>query len=605
MNIGIRLATVACLSAAFGTSLMAADFRNVGATPEAVQKLQASTEAMVARTADAMGTQAARALDLDANSDLKLKVERALPLNLGRALRFVQTYNGVPIWNAEVIIEEDTAGKVVGLDGSAVYDITQLESTPVQPRLTPQDALDRAKGLTGRSFALETSPKYEQENASLVYYLDNTGALRLSYHTTFFTTVVDEAGGTRPTRPVYILDANTGETLDHYENIQYAEQGTGPGGNQKTGRYAYGTGTLPKFEVVEQGTTCKMDSTNVKTENLNHGTSGSGTPWQYTCYENTVKEINGGYSPLNDAHSFGKVVFDMYKDWYGASPLNNKLHLQPHYGTRHENAYWTGQGMLFGDGYTRFYPLVSLDVVSHEVSHGFTEQNSGLIYRRQSGGMNEAFSDMAGEAAEFYYVSKYGQPFSRPMPDNETGADIFKATGQALRYMCDPTKDGRSRDHIDDYQDTDDVHHSSGIYNKAFCELSKRPGWDTKKAFDVFVVANQSYWVPNETFRDGAAKVLKAAQRLQYPEADVVYAFRQVGIDLAPSGGKDRYLFTTLRVIASGATRGCGYSDWNCMTQLCRGDLQDNSAWRGWAGCYRDGGNFQCYFECGQVRKFF
>lgn len=58
--------------------------------------------------------------------------------------------------------------------------------------------------------------------------------------------------------------------------------------------------------------------------------------------------------------------------------------------------------MNFGDGTSYFYPLTSLDVTSHEISHGHTEQNSGLQYSAQSGGMNDAFSDMAGEAAEYF-----------------------------------------------------------------------------------------------------------------------------------------------------------------------------------------------------------
>ena len=58
--------------------------------------------------------------------------------------------------------------------------------------------------------------------------------------------------------------------------------------------------------------------------------------------------------------------------------------------------------MYFGDGNTRFYPLVSLDVSAHEVAHGFTDQASGLRYADQSGGINEAYSDLAGEAAEVF-----------------------------------------------------------------------------------------------------------------------------------------------------------------------------------------------------------
>ena len=144
--------------------------------------------------------------------------------------------------------------------------------------------------------------------------------------------------------------------------------------------------------------------------------------------------------------------------------------------------------MLFGDGYTTFYPLVSLDVSAHEVSHGFTEFNSGLIYSSQSGGINEAFSDMAGEAAEYY---------SRGSTDYMCGYDIFKDPTGALRYLYDPPLDGRSIDHVDDYYSGMDVHYSSGIFNKAFYLIAESSGWTTKMAFDIFVKANQDYWQPS------------------------------------------------------------------------------------------------------------
>src|SRR3546814_9119715 len=91
--------------------------------------------------------------------------------------------------------------------------------------------------------------------------------------------------------------------------------------------------------------------------------------------------------------------------------------------------------MYFGDGASTFYPLVGLDVLAHEVSHGFTEQNSNLEYAYQPGGINEAFSDMAGEAAEFFFNGEN---------DFLVGGEIFKAPGEALRYMEDPTLDGIS-----------------------------------------------------------------------------------------------------------------------------------------------------------------
>jgi hypothetical protein len=65
-----------------------------------------------------------------------------------------------------------------------------------------------------------------------------------------------------------------------------------------------------------------------------------------------------------------------------------------------------------------------------------------------------------------------------------------------------------------------------------------------------------------------------------------------------------RYLYTTLRVVTNGAARGCGYADWACMSRLCKSDLRDNSAWRGWAGCWKRN-SWICYFECGQRRDAF
>ena len=123
--------------------------------------------------------------------------------------------------------------------------------------------------------------------------------------------------------------------------------------------------------------------------------------------------------------------------------------------------------MYFGDGASTFYPLVSLDVASHEISHGFTEQHSALVYSGMSGGMNEAFSDMAGEAAEYY---------NKGTNDFLVGAEIFKS-GTALRYMNNPPLDGSSIDNTS----TLDVHYTSGVYNKAFYLLATTAGWNTRK----------------------------------------------------------------------------------------------------------------------------
>lgn len=305
-------------------------------------------------------------------------------------------------------------------------------------------------------------------------------------------------------------------------------QGSGPGGNSKTGEHAYnGTPKPPSsydfLSVVSDGSACTMSNANVKTVDLNHGTSGS-TAYSYgdgsVCF-NDSDAINGAYSPLNDAHYFGGVVYDMYQAYMGLAPLTFQLTMRVHYSNNYENAFWDGSAMTFGDGASTFYPLVSLDVSAHEVSHGFTEQNSNLTYSGESGGINEAFSDIAGEAAEF---------FMRGTNDFLVGWEIFKSQNGALRYMCNPRQDGRSIDNVADYYGGLDVHYSSGIFNRAFCELAKTTGWDTAEAFQAFARANQLYWTNSTGFVDGAQGVVDAASDLGFPPQEVADAFAVVGI---------------------------------------------------------------------------
>ncbi|NQY35144.1 MAG: M4 family metallopeptidase [Alteromonadaceae bacterium] len=422
-------------------------------------------------------------------------------------VRFQQEYKGVPIFGYSLAATETAMGLLTDVKGDFLnldaYDIS------VVPAFSSKKAMKKAL----RKKKAKAGTAYNQENKMFIYMVNDMPTLvhRVSY-------VKPSKKGT-PSRPVYFIDAQTGETVLSYENIQHAEVATGPGGNTKTGQYEYGT-DFGFNDVAVSGNTYTMTNSNVKTVNLNHGTSGS-TAYSFTGPRNTVKSINGAYSPLNDAHFFGGVVFDMFNDYTGQAPLTFQLTMRVHYSNNYENAFWDGSAMTFGDGQNTFHPLVSLDVSAHEVSHGFTEQNSGLVYSGQSGGMNEAFSDMSGEAAEF---------FMNGSNDWKVGEQIFKGTG-ALRYMDNPPLDGRSIGHADDYSNGMDVHYSSGVYNKAFYLLATTAGWDTRSAFKVMALANQAYWTANSTFDAGANGVCSAAADLGYTAADVGAAFDAVGVN--------------------------------------------------------------------------
>ena len=472
--------------------------------------------AVAQRGASAMAHERhAQLIGLDTESNLVLKTRHRG--NGVTNTRYTQTFRGVPVFGEGVVVSEDTAGVRI-LFGNMISGLaSDIAST--KPRLSKATALDNAKKTALGSKlpgATIDAPKVD-----LVIYVAPNGRASLAYSVKFNA---DVAG--KPVSPAMVIDANNGRVLFQYDNLQTVEVGTGPGGNAKTGQYEYGT-DFGYLDVTQSGTTCTMDTANVKTVDLAHATytSTKTTAFSYTCPRNTHKAINGAYSPANDAQFFGGVVFKLYNDYMGTTtPLNgNKLTLRVHAGNSWENANWDGNNfrMNFGDGASTFYPLVSLDVMAHEVSHGYTQFQSGLVYSGMSGGMNEAYSDIAGEAAEY---------FMRGTNDFNTGADIFKGTG-ALRYMCNPTQDGRSIDHAANFTSSMDVHHSSGVYNKAFCTLAKTAGWNTKTAFQAFARANRDYWTASSTFDQGAVGVVKAACDMGMSGQNVKDAFNVVGVN--------------------------------------------------------------------------
>ena len=71
------------------------------------------------------------------------------------------------------------------------------------------------------------------------------------------------------------------------------------------------------------------------------------------------------------------------------------------------------------------------------MSHGVTENTAGLAYTGESGGLNEATSDIFGTPVEFY-ADNAADP-----GDYLIGEKInINGNGTPLRYMDKPTKDG-------------------------------------------------------------------------------------------------------------------------------------------------------------------
>ncbi|WP_025819789.1 M4 family metallopeptidase [Shewanella marina] len=433
-----------------------------------------------------------------------------------RHQKYQQYFGHLPIWAQQVAVHSKDNDQVYAINGQLAQDLEQdisAQALALHDSATISPAIEQAINQYITTKYPQFSSDHIEVSKQTYIYVTEANKARITIY--YQARLEDKTGGIA--LPYLLIDAETGVIYRHWNNVQHVEA-TGPGGNAKTGIYEYGE-DVTSLQVTQEGDTCILENEHVKTVDLAHGSSNHQS-FSFDCHRNTHKQINGAYSPLNDAHAFGNAVFDMYQEWYGMAPLDFQLLMRVHYSNHYENAFWDGSSMTFGDGHDDFYPLVSLDVVSHEVSHGFTMQHSQLIYQGQSGGINEAFSDMAGEAAESFLLGQN---------DWYVGADITKRT-TALRYFEDPTRDNRSIKHADQYRVGMDVHYSSGVFNRAFYLLANSPNWDVRKAFHVMLYANVNYWLNSTDYIDGACGAINAASDLGLSPFDVHSAFTQVGV---------------------------------------------------------------------------
>ncbi|RUR20042.1 peptidase M4 family protein [Legionella sp. km535] len=461
-------------------------------------------------------------------------------------VRMQQHYAGFPVFGGYAIMHSTHSAKMLAT-AKADVQMNGVVYQGLQAELgQPKDSFVK----NSKAALLQFKNKYankrvSEEHVTPMVYIDDKHNAHWAYKVSVFVSHDDRI----PERPTAILDAETNKPFVQWDDVKTemsSVSGIGFGGNRKIGEYQFGK-DLPLLEISRDNTVemCFMENTNVKVVDMGHKYYSTNKPMQFSCKSAPSDQSNifytgysadgydrdnGAASPTNDALYAGYVIKHMYHDWYGIEALTKsdgspmQLVMRVHYGYGYENAYWDGKQMTFGDGDTMMYPLVSLGVGAHEISHGFTEQHSGLEYFGQSGGMNEAFSDMAAQAAEYYSVGKSSWQIGPEIMKEDSGYD-------ALRYMDKPSRDGRSIDVADDYYGGLDVHYSSGVFNHLFYILANQPEWNIRKAFDVMVKANMDYWTPYSTFDEGGCGMLSAAKDLGYNLDDIKKSLSEVTIN--------------------------------------------------------------------------
>ncbi|MEU5702622.1 M4 family metallopeptidase [Streptomyces aurantiacus] len=372
--------------------------------------------------------------------------------------RYERTYAGLPVLGGDLVVHETKAGKTQGVTKATKATIKVSDVTPDIARSTAEkQAVSAAKAEGSKESAADKAPR------KVVWAADGKPALA-------YETVVGgfQHDGT-PQELHVVTDAETGKKLYEWEAVK-----TGTGNSQYSGKVTIGTSL--------SGSTYQLNDTSRgahKTYNLNRGTSGTGT--LFTDADDTwgTGAASNTQTAAVDAHYGAQVTWDFYKNVLGRTGIKNNgvaAYSRVHYSSGYVNAFWQDSCfcMTYGDGSGNSKPLTSLDVAGHEMSHGVTANTAGLNYSGESGGLNEATSDIFGTAVEFYAAN------ASDVGDYLIGEKIdINGNGTPLRYMDKPSKDGASKDSWSSSLGSVDVHYSSGPANHFFYLLSEGSGAKT------------------------------------------------------------------------------------------------------------------------------
>ncbi|WP_137993248.1 M4 family metallopeptidase [Streptomyces vilmorinianum] len=371
--------------------------------------------------------------------------------------RYERTYAGLPVLGGDLIVAETKAGTTQGVTKASRAELKNVDTdADVTPAAAEKQALNAATA--------EGSEKTKADRAPRKVVWMAQGAPVLAYETVVGGIQHD---GT-PNELHVVTDAKTGAKLYEWQAIE-----TGTGNTQYSGQVTLGTSGSGPYTLTDAA------RGNHKTYNLNRGTSGTGTLFSGS------DDVWGDGTPQNletagaDAHYGAALTWDYYKNVHGRNGIRGDgvaPYSRVHYGNAYVNAFWSDSCfcMTYGDGSNNTKPLTSIDVAAHEMTHGLTSNTAGLVYSGESGGLNEATSDIFAAAVEFYANN------ATDKGDYLVGEKIdIRGNGTPLRYMDKPSKDGNSKDAWYSGIGSIDVHYSSGPANHWYYLLSEGSGVKT------------------------------------------------------------------------------------------------------------------------------
>ncbi|WP_042357438.1 M4 family metallopeptidase [Bacillus rubiinfantis] len=470
------------------------------------------------------------------NPDKNLKVKDTKKDQLGMThVRFNQSVNGIPVEGSEVIVHFNKNDEVVSVNGRINQTLTEDDTVDTSAALSSDQAIKAALSAVNAPDELT----YEPTSEFVVYPFEGENYTAYKVNVNFM--------GDEPGNWFVFVDANTGKVIDKYNGLMHADDMKTQKGVGKGVHGALRELHISQVKEPKSGTKFALADYAHKGLDgiLTYDAKNDNSSANDTLYVGNSASFKGDYDRAAvDAHYNSEKVYDYYLNEHGRNSLDGKgmaIVSRVHYGNNYNNASWNGRWMTYGDGDGEFMISLSagLDVAAHEMTHGVITNSANLVYRNQSGALNESFADVFGVLIDD--------------EDWEMGEDIMapaaKASGSTvLRSLSNPnsvivaneqrrsysTNGGVYPDHMDEFYnmptsvDGGGVHVNSSITNHAAYLIGQEIG--RHKLGQIYYRALTVYLTPNSNFSDARKAIVQSAVDL-YGEGSAEVKAANAGFD--------------------------------------------------------------------------
>lgn len=378
-------------------------------------------------------------------------------------VRLQQVVGDVPVHGAQIIV------KVRGKKGQRIYGrvFKKAALAGTTPTLTPAQAVEAARGALGHAGEFARTPEAKLVILPAEYAGGQAKDKKAGATLTYLVELLVEDGTERTARHFYFIDARGGGVVWHYDALARADR-IGTGHTLYSGRvnFTVDRNFWGNYKLIAN------DRFGTTTTNMGGGTYGNGTV--IDSGDSEFGNYSFNYETYGaDIHMAACYTHDYFRFVHGLHGIDGygyKLYNRVNYGYNYNNAFWDGYTVTFGNGdFSTWYPLVTLDIYAHEMTHGVCERRAGLIYNPpgESGALHESFADIFGTSVDMF-VSR---------PNNYVIAEqAFTpyVPGDALRDLSNPPASGGGGiDHYSQFSPSNAPHVNGGIQNKAFYLLAE------------------------------------------------------------------------------------------------------------------------------------